>query len=90
MPHISLRFFGLGSRASGSHLETRFVPEGTTIQELWESVRSSADDHDFLARMNERQVSILLNGKLIRRAEGLQSVLGQEDVVTFMVLVTGG
>ena len=66
------------------------MPEGTTIQELRESVRSSADDHDFFARMNERQVSILLNGKLIRRAEGLQTVLEEQDKVTFMVLVTGG
>lgn len=90
MPHIGLRFVGLGALASGSHAEPRFVPEGTTVEEVWEIFRSSADEHDFLARMSERQVSILLNGKLIRRAEGLQTVLEEQDVVTFMVVATGG
>lgn len=90
MPNINLRFFGLGARASGSHSEIRFVPEGSTIEEVWEDLRFSADDHDFLERIDETQVSTLLNGKLIRRAEGLQTVLEEQDTVTFMVLATGG
>jgi molybdopterin converting factor small subunit len=53
-------------------------------------LRSSADEHDFLERVDERQISILLNGKLTRRAEGLQTVLEEQDAVTFMVLATGG
>jgi hypothetical protein len=35
MPDVNLRFFGLGTRASGFHCEIRSVPEGTTIEEVW-------------------------------------------------------
>ena len=90
MPQIKLRFYGLGRKAGGLHSETRFVPEGTTIREVWDSLQSFAHDHEFLAQVNERQVSVLLNGKLVRRAEGLQTTLVEGDTVTFMQLITGG
>jgi hypothetical protein len=90
MPRISLHFFGLGLRASGSHLETMDVPAGTTVADVWERVRSSAGEPDRLARLDEERVSTLVNGKLIRQPERGQTVLVERDKLTFMVLATGG
>ncbi len=66
------------------------MPEGTTIQEVWDSLQSLAHDHDFLAEVHERQVSVLLNGKLLRRTKSLHTILVEGDTVTFMQLITGG
>jgi sulfur carrier protein ThiS len=90
MPQISLRFVGLGLRASGSHLERMDVPAGTTVADVWERVRASAGEHDHLARLDEERVSVLLNGKLIHYPEREQTELEERDKLTLMVLATGG
>ena len=90
MPHITLRFVGFGARASGSHVETRYVPQGTTLKELCESVDAPGNDHGWLALTDTGPVSIVLNGKLVRRATGLQTVVEEQDVVSFIVLAAGG
>ena len=90
MPHISLRFVGFGARASGSHVEARFVVQGTTLKELCESVGAPVDNQSCLARTDSGPVSIVLNGKLVRQATELQTVLKDQDVVSFIVLAAGG
>jgi molybdopterin converting factor small subunit len=89
-PHISLRFVGFGARSSGSRVETRCVPQGTTLKELCESVGAPVDDHGWLAPSDLGPVSIVLNGKLVRRATDLQTVVEEQDVVSFIVLGAGG
>lgn len=90
MPQISLRFVGFGARASGSDVETRCVPQGTTLKELCESLGAPVDDHGWLASTDLGPVSILLNGKLVRRATDLRIVVEEKDVVSFIVLAAGG
>ncbi len=90
MPHISLRFVGFGARASGSHAETRCVPQGTTLKELCESIDAPVDDRACLALTDAGPVSIVLNGKLIRQATDLQTIVEEQDVVSFIVLAAGG
>ena len=90
MPHISLRFVGFGARASGSHVETRCVPQGTTLKELCARVGAPVDDHGRLAPTDAGPVSVVLNGKLVRPATDLQTVVEEQDVVSFIVLAAGG
>lgn len=90
MPQISLRFVGFGARASGSHVETRCVPEGTTLKELCESAGAPIADHSCLAPTELGKVSIVLNGTLVHRATELQTVVEEQDVVAFIVLAAGG
>mgnify|MGYP001825300856 CR=1 len=90
MPHISLRFAGFGARASSPHIETRVVPQGTTLKELCESVDAPVDEQRCLALMDAGPVSIVLNGRQVRRATDLQTVVEEQDVVSFIVLAAGG
>jgi len=90
MPQISLRFVGFGARASGSHVETRCVPEGTTLKELCESAGAPFDDRGCLAPSELGKASIVLNGKLVHGATDLQTVVEDQDVVSFIVLAAGG
>ena len=90
MPHISLRFIGSGARASSPRVETRRVPQGTTLKELCESVGAPVDEQRCLALTDAGPVSIVLNGKLVRRATDLQTVVEERDVVAFIVLAAGG
>jgi len=90
MPEITLRLFGFGSRASGFDTELRSVAAGTTVRKLWEELRSSADDTELLARIDERNVVFLLNGTLIHQQETNHTVLKDGDTVTYMVLAMGG
>lgn len=90
MPNISLRFVGLGDRASGSREEARCVPEGTTLREVCDGVGSAVDGRAGLILEDAGPVSIVLNGELLRRTEELAIVLEEGDVVAFMVLATGG
>jgi len=85
-----LRLFGFGSRASGFDTETKNIAAGTTMRELWETLRSCADDDELLARIDERNVLFLVNGKLIRQRELPHTVLVNGDTVTLMVLAIGG
>ena len=90
MPEITLRLFGFGARASGFDTERRSVATGTTVRKLWEELRSSADDTELLARIDERNVVFLLNGALIHQQRMNKTVLKDGDKVTYMVLAMGG
>ena len=90
MPAITLRLFGFGPKASGYDTETRSIPEGATIRGVWESLRSSANEDELLARIDQRSVFFLVNGRLIHGAETGRTVLQEGDTVTFMVLAIGG
>jgi len=85
-----LRLFGFGSRASGYDTKGRDIPAGTTLRELWENLRSSADDTELLARIDEKNVFFLVNGKMIHRDDMPQTDLEEGDTVTLMVLAIGG
>jgi molybdopterin converting factor small subunit len=90
MPDIRLRLFGFGSKASGWQIDTRSVPQGTTVSEVWKSLRSSAQEGELLARIDERHVFFLVNSKLIPAAQIQEAVLKDGDTVTFMVMAIGG
>jgi molybdopterin converting factor small subunit len=90
VPQINLRFFGFGSRASGIDTEAKNVRQGTTARELWEALRSSAGEQELLARIDEKNVSFFVNGRLVHHGKMHESVLEEGDTVTFMVLAMGG
>lgn len=90
MPNIELRLFGFGPKASGWDTDTRPVSPGMTVSQLWDSLRSSAREGELLARIDERHVVFLLNGKLIPTAQRQEGVLEDGDEVTFMVMAIGG
>ena len=90
MPSINLRLFGFGPKASGWDTDTGSVARGTTVSEVWDSLRSSAREGELLARIDERHVVFLLNGKLIHEAQRQEAVLDDGDTVTFMVMAIGG
>ena len=90
MPNIRLRLFGFGAKASGWDTDTTSVPQGTTVSEVWQSLRSSAEEGELLARIDERHVFFLVNGKLTRGAQLQEAVLQDGDTVTFMVMAIGG
>jgi molybdopterin converting factor small subunit len=90
MPHVNVRFVGFGDRASGSQVGTRYVDQGTTLKAFCESVGAPVENDGCLARTDLGPVSIVLNGKLIRQATELQTVLKEQDVVSFIVLAAGG
>lgn len=90
MPEIKVRFFGFDHKGSGLETETRHVADGTTVGDLWESLRSSSHPDETLARVDERTVAVLVNRRVIDRQETRQTVLTEGDTVTFMVFVMGG
>ena len=85
-----MRLFGFGSRASGFDTQTKKIPTGTSLREFWETLRSSADDTELLARIDEESVLFLVNGELTRQWELPHTVLVDGDTVTLMVLAIGG
>jgi molybdopterin converting factor small subunit len=90
MPQVSLRFVGFGARASGAREETRCVPQGTTLEELCESIGAAVDERHCLALTDAGPVSIVLNGRQVRQATDLQAVVKEQDVVSLIVLAAGG
>jgi sulfur carrier protein ThiS len=90
MPDIRLRLFGFGSKASGWEVDSRSVPQGTTVSAVWNSLRSSAEEGALLARIDESNVFYLVNGKLIPRRRLEETLLEDGDTVTFMVMAIGG
>lgn len=90
MPNIRLRLFGFGSRASGWDTDVRSVSQGTTVSGVWDALRSSAKEGELLARIDERHVFFLLNGKAIPSNQTREAVLEDGDTVTFMVMAIGG
>jgi len=90
MPDIRLRLFGFGPKASGWDTDTSEVPQGTTVSEVWKSLRSSAQDGELLARIDERHVFFLVNGQLIHRPQIETAVLDDGDTLTLMVMAIGG
>lgn len=90
IPDIELRLIGFGAKASGLHAETRAVREGTTARDVWEALRSSAEESELLSRMAERSVLVHISGKLVQWGETDRTVLGEGDALTFMVLSSGG
>jgi thiamine biosynthesis protein ThiS len=90
MPEIRVRFFGFNRKASGFEAETLHVSDGTTVGDLWASLRSSAHPDEILARVDERTVAVLVNRRVIDREQIRQTVLTEGDTVTFMVFVMGG
>lgn len=85
-----MRLFGFGSRASGFDTQTKNIPTGTSLREFWGTLRSSADDTELLARIDEESVLFLVNGELTRQWELPHTVLVDGDTVTLMVLAIGG
>jgi sulfur carrier protein ThiS len=53
-------------------------------------MRSSAQQNDLLARIDERHVFFLRNGELVRPEQMHETPLEEGDTVTFMVLAVGG
>jgi len=85
-----VRLFGFGSRASGYETKTRVIPEGATIRELWEDMRTSANPDSLLARIEGKKVWVLINGLHFNQAKKWETLLADGDTVTFMVYAMGG
>jgi molybdopterin converting factor small subunit len=90
MPRVTIRLFGFGGKASGLEHKTENVSQGTNLRQLWESIRSSAQQNELLARIDERHVFFLRNGELVRPDQMQETPLEEGDTVTFMVLAVGG
>jgi molybdopterin converting factor small subunit len=90
MPQVTVRFFGFGSKASGFDTRTETIGQGSSLRQLWETLRCSADHSDLLARIDERQVFFLRNGELVRHEKIQETPLEEGDTVTLMVLAIGG
>jgi sulfur carrier protein ThiS len=90
MPQVTVRFFGFGGKASGFDTRTETIGHGSSLRQLWESLRRSAAHSDLLARIDEKQVFFLRNGELIHREKMQETPLEQGDTVTLMVLAIGG
>lgn len=89
MPGINLRLFGF-SGPSRFDLETRAIPEGTTVRQLWEELRREAPAKSLLATIPEKKILALVNGHPINRPEKWQQLLAEGDTVSFMVMALGG
>jgi molybdopterin converting factor small subunit len=90
MATVTVRLFGFGPRASEYETETRLIAEGATIRELWEDMRKSAMPESLLARIEEKKVWVLINGRHFNQAEKWETPLAEGDTVTFMVYAMGG
>jgi len=90
MPQVTVRFFGFGGKASGFETRTEDVTEGTSMRQLWDSLRCSAEHGDLLGRIDERQVLFIRNGELVSRENVEKTPLDEGDAVTLMVLAIGG
>lgn len=90
MPQVNLRFFGFGSRASGVDTQSRNVAPRTTLRGLWNALRSSAGEQELLGRIDEKNVSFFVNGRLVHHGQISRTILEEGDTVTFMVLAMGG
>jgi molybdopterin converting factor small subunit len=75
---------------SNPRVEERDVPQGVTLKELCAIVGAPADEERCLALSEEGPLSIVLNGRLVRQAPDLQTVMADGDVVSFVVLAAGG
>jgi hypothetical protein len=90
MADITVRLFGFGSRASGFETEFRKITTGTTVRQVWDNLRAGADDTELLARIDERSVVFLINGRIIGQDRISEATLEDGDTLTCMVLAMGG
>ncbi|MDH4208115.1 MAG: MoaD/ThiS family protein [Anaerolineae bacterium] len=90
MPQVTLRFFGFGGKASGFETRTEEVREGTSLGQLWETLRASAARDDLLARIDETRVTFIHNGELVSHENVHETPLKEGDTVALMVLAVGG
>jgi thiamine biosynthesis protein ThiS len=90
MLEIRVRFFGFRTETSDFETQALSVPDGTTVKDLWNELRSSPDTGQVLGGVDERTVAVLVNRHIIERAEMAHTWLREDDEVTFMVFVMGG
>lgn len=90
MPKVRLRLFGFGDRVDRFREEARAIGHGATVRSVWEELRTTSGKEELLARIDERAVLILVNGKPIHQLEDWQTVLAAGDGVSIMVKAFGG
>ena len=90
MIEVVVRLFGFGVKASGVQEQTRTITEGTTVRQLWETLQTSAPAGSRLSIIEERKVSVYVNGHAFPQIKKWETVLQEQDTVTFMVLAMGG
>jgi molybdopterin converting factor small subunit len=87
---VHLRLFGLGrGDASKAHL-TQSIESGTTVESLWQGLRAASGPDEKLSTFDRRAMLVLVNGRPIRFLAGWQTVVADEDTVSFMPKAFGG
>lgn len=90
MPEIRVRLYGLGEKAGRFQEEAMTVAQGATVRTLWEELRARARGDEFLARIDEQAVLVLVNGNPIHHLDDWDTVLKEGDKVSLMVKAFGG
>lgn len=90
MAQVQLRLFGLGKGdASRVHLIQAIEP-GTTVDTLWETLRSESGPGEKLVTMEREALLVLVNGRPIRLLSGWDTQVSDNDSVSFMPKAFGG
>jgi len=90
MPKVTFRLFGFGDRANRFREEATAIAHGATVRSVREEPRTTSGKEELPARIDERAVLILVNGKPIHQLEDWQTVLQNGDKVTILVKAFGG
>jgi len=90
MAKVTLRLFRFGNRADRFREEARTIAHGATVRSVWEELWTTVGKGELLARIDERAVLLLVNGKPIHQLEDWETLLENGDKVTILVKAFGG
>ena len=87
---ITLRFFGLGSKASRFDKGTITVSPGSSVCSLLTALKAEKGADFFPPGLNPENLFILVNGRNVGHLAGLDTSLNDGDVVSILLPAFGG
>ena len=88
--NVTIKLYGLiGGSATKVRVIQSYEP-GSTIEDVWQRLRSEANPEDKIAVLDQRILLGLINGTPIVYLNGWETCLADGDMVTFMIKTAGG
>jgi molybdopterin converting factor small subunit len=88
--NVKIKLYGL---FGGSATKTRLIQShepGSTIEDVWQRLRSEAKPEDKIAVIDRRILLALINGTPIQYLNGWDTCLAEGDQITLMIKTAGG
>ena len=90
MAQVQLRLFGLREGHSRLNKISQIINQSKTVGDLWNDLQGMAEPGDRLAAIDREGILALVNGRPIHLLQGWETMVVDQDQVTFMLKTAGG